>query len=106
TDDEQYDAAGAVFKNLIASEPNNGTNYYYYGENFLLSDNSDSALIIYKKGQSVDPNNPLLKIGLAKYDLDKYSILEMKVLSDLEAQNAAKAKTNESQAKANEAEAK
>ena len=46
TDNEQYEAATALFKVLISNEPANATNYYYLGENYLLSDNADSALMM------------------------------------------------------------
>src|ERR1041385_1086097 len=77
TDNEQYEAATEVFKSLIAKEPGNATNYAYMGDNYLLADNPDSALATYKQGEKIDPKNPLIKIGLAKYNLDKYNVLEM-----------------------------
>jgi tetratricopeptide (TPR) repeat protein len=66
TDNEQFDVASEVFKTLISNEPINGTNYYYMGENYLLSDDADSAKLFYEKGIAVDPNNPLNQIGQAK----------------------------------------
>src|SRR5690242_10080495 len=77
TESEQYEAATDVYKKLIAAEPNKADYYYYFGENYLLADNSDSALAIFKAGQQIDKNNPLLMIGIAKYDLDKYNVAEM-----------------------------
>jgi len=94
TDNEQYEASTEVFKSLIAKEPNNANYYAYMGDNYLFAENPDSALITYKKGQQVDAKNPLIKIGLAKYDLDKYDVREMKKLADVAAQDAATAKSN------------
>src|SRR2546422_224641 len=71
TDNEQYEVASEIYKALIAKEPNNAAYYAYLGDNYLLSDNPDSALIAYQHGQKTDANNPLVKIGLAKYKLDK-----------------------------------
>ncbi len=82
TDNEQYEAATPVFKTLIAGEPSNGTNYFYFGENYLLNDNADSAALMFNKGKEVDPMNVLNTIGLAKMKLNKASVAEMKGLSD------------------------
>ncbi|MCK9616275.1 MAG: tetratricopeptide repeat protein [Lentimicrobiaceae bacterium] len=60
--------------------PNNGDIYYYYGGNYLkmyftdaegtvLSDVSEPAMLLFKKGIDVDPNNPLNYIGLGKLAL-------------------------------------
>src|SRR5437868_12413577 len=70
TDNEQYEAATPAFKTLIAADPVNGTNYFYFGENYLLSDNADSAAIMFNKGKQVDPANLLNQIGLAKIKLN------------------------------------
>ncbi len=114
TDNEQYEAASDIFKALIAKEPNNAANYAYMGDNYLLADNPDSALIFYKRGEQTDPKNPLIKIGRAKYNLDKASVREMKKLSEIATEDAAKAKANydklvnktpEDQLKVNEAQA-
>jgi tetratricopeptide (TPR) repeat protein len=92
TDNEQFEAAGSVFRNLIVTEPSNGTNYYYSGENYLLNDQADSALMMFNKGLQVDPNNTLNTIGLAKIKLNKASVNEMKALSDHAVHDAEKAK--------------
>src|SRR5688572_11661635 len=54
TDNEQYETAIEAFKALIAKEPTNATYYAYLGDNYLMADNPDSALIIYKQGEKVD----------------------------------------------------
>ncbi len=71
TDDEQYDAATIAFQNRLVAEPSNGSVYFYFGENYLLSDKTDSAIMMFSKGKQVDPNNVLNTIGQAKYTLNK-----------------------------------
>lgn len=77
TRSEQYDEAEAAYNQLIQKEPGNSKNYFYYGENQLLSyfadtiSNSlkvvtDQARDIYNKGIKADSINPLNYIGLAK----------------------------------------
>ena len=80
TDNEQYDEASAIYKSLIGSSPSNVNLYYYYGDNLLLSDNADSASIVFEKGASIDPTNPLIKIGSAKLLLDAIGVREAKNL--------------------------
>lgn len=70
TESEQFDMASNAFQNLLSREPANGTFYYYYGENYLLAENEDSAKILYTKGLQSDPANVLNIIGLAKIDLN------------------------------------
>lgn len=94
TDNEQYEAASAAFQALIAREPGNAINYYYFGENFLLSDNPDSALLMYESGAKADPANPLLLVGRAKYDLNLLSVAEMKRNSNIAVDDYNKAKTD------------
>lgn len=92
TDNEQYEIAIPVFKALVAAEPGNGTNYYFFGENYLLNDNADSATLMFNKGKLNDPNNVLNAIGLAKVKLNQFSVPEMKALSDRMQREADKAK--------------
>jgi len=77
TRSEAYDKAGDMFKKLIASEPGNSRNYFFYGENWLgdffsdtISNNLASftkeAKALYEKGVSTNPDEPLNYIGLAK----------------------------------------
>ena len=67
TDNERYDLAETEFKALIAKEPAKGNNYFYYGENFLLRGELDSANIIWQKGATMDPAEPLNFVGLGTY---------------------------------------
>ncbi|TAH38379.1 MAG: tetratricopeptide repeat protein [Bacteroidetes bacterium] len=84
TENEQYDAASSIYKQLISREPDNGTIFYYYGENLLLSENVDSAKVVFKNGLNVDPSSLLLKIGEAKILLDFSNVLEAKSAADKE----------------------
>jgi tetratricopeptide (TPR) repeat protein len=80
TQGEQFDVAKAAYEKLIAAEPTNGDNYFYLGENYVMSffadtvtvslaDISTAAKAVFNKGVEVDPENPLNYIGLAKIAL-------------------------------------
>ncbi|MCX6271019.1 MAG: tetratricopeptide repeat protein [Bacteroidetes bacterium] len=80
TDNEQFVSAKAIYEALIKKEPNNGDNYYYFGESYLKSYFSDSANVELKemtslanvqfiKGMAVDSLNPLNYVGLGKIAL-------------------------------------
>jgi len=94
SDNEQYDAATDVFRQLVAKEPANATNYYYFGENYLLSDNADSALIMFEQGAKADPANFLPQIGHVKHLLNMYSVAEMKRNSNISNDDYQKVKAN------------
>jgi predicted Zn-dependent protease len=77
TRSEQYDKAAEQFKQLIAKEPGNSQNFFFYGENILqdfFSDTISNSLAVftkdakaqYEKGIAANPNDPLNYIGLAK----------------------------------------
>lgn len=67
TENERYSMATAAFKKLVQAEPNNGDYYFWYGENYLKSGYSDSALIVYKQGDALNASNPLSKVGIGRY---------------------------------------
>ena len=67
TESEQYAKANAAFKKLIAAEPANGDNYFYFGDLLLKQENNDSALLMFKKGVEINATNPLVHVGLARY---------------------------------------
>jgi tetratricopeptide (TPR) repeat protein len=71
TDNEQYDVAEGAFKALLQKEPNNGTYWFYYGDNFWKWENADSALACYQKGLQVDPPNPINLVGIGKALLEE-----------------------------------
>ncbi len=66
TENEQYTAAKAVFKKLVAAEPTNGDNFFYFGDLLLKMEDPDSALIVFKKGVDIEPSNPLTHVGYGR----------------------------------------
>lgn len=78
TDNENFDAAAADFRNLIAKEPSKGENYFYFGENYFKRGDIDSAIIFYLKGAEVNATSPLNYIGIGKVELSKGKINEAK----------------------------
>ncbi len=66
TDNEQFETAEISFKNLIESQPNNGENYFYFGENYFKNDNLEMANATYQKGVDANATNPLCYVGLGK----------------------------------------
>jgi tetratricopeptide (TPR) repeat protein len=92
TRSEAYDNAAKMFQQLIAKEPGNSKLYFYFGENWLMDYFSDTlsnsiesftkeAKLLYEKGVSANPNDPLNYIGLAKvafYNKDNKTADEMR----------------------------
>jgi tetratricopeptide (TPR) repeat protein len=77
TEREEFDAAHKVFDGLIAKEPNNGDNYYYYGECWIkqflvdsmsvsLKEVTNAALKNFKLGMEKDSLNPLNYVGAGR----------------------------------------
>lgn len=87
TENEQFEAASAIYQHLISVTPTDASLYYYYGDNLLSGGGEDSAKIIFEKGSTVDPNNLLIKIGRAKTLLNTTNIHEAKVASDKDPSN-------------------
>jgi tetratricopeptide (TPR) repeat protein len=69
TQNERFDAAEEDFRKLLLKEPNNGEVYFYFGENYFLKGEADSALYFYTKGSEVNPTQPLNYVGLGKIDI-------------------------------------
>lgn len=80
TQGERFDEAKAAYEKLISTQPNNGDNYFYLGENYIQSFFADTisvslaevtgpAKAAFQKGTEVDPENPLCYVGLAKVSL-------------------------------------
>lgn len=72
---ERFNDASNAFKALLQKNPGDGDTYYYFGENFLqeyysdttnnsFKELSDSAKILFSRGITTDPANPLNYIGL------------------------------------------
>jgi len=74
TNNERFESAAADFRALIAKEPNKGEHYFYFGENYFKSGDSDSASIFYNKGAELNPTYPLNFVGLAKLLIAKNDI--------------------------------
>ena len=94
---EQFEAADNAFSALSKSDPSNGKNYYYSGENQLASYFIDptnipfdaiaaKAIERFNKGIAANPNEPLNYVGLGKVAL----IQNKKSVAD---ENFAKAQT-------------
>jgi tetratricopeptide (TPR) repeat protein len=66
TENEEFSKAASEFKSLIALEPANGCNYFYYGENFYESGELDSAIMMWNKAAVVDPITALSYVGQGK----------------------------------------
>ncbi len=77
---EQFAPAATMFKQLIAQNPADGDNYYYYGLstmkkyysdtlNVSFDEKADSARAIFELGIRQDPANPLNLVGLGALDL-------------------------------------
>lgn len=67
TESEQYDKAKSTFRQLVAKEPTNGDNFYYFGNLMMVVDDADSAKKLYDQGVAINATNPLVHIGLARY---------------------------------------
>jgi tetratricopeptide (TPR) repeat protein len=78
TDNEQYDVADGMYQTLLQKEANNGTYWFYYGENFWKWENPDSANIAYQKGLQVEPANPINLVGIGKVFLENNRMAEAK----------------------------
>ena len=91
TESEQFDAAHKSFDALLAKEPANGDNYYYYGECWLkqffvdsmsvsLKEVTDPALQYFNKGIEKDSMNPLNYVGAGRVYvlLKKYNDADIK----------------------------
>lgn len=63
TENENYTNAKAAFKKLVAAEPANGDNYFYFGDLLLRMDDEDSANVVFQKGVDIEPTNPLTHVG-------------------------------------------
>lgn len=87
TDSEQYEAASAMYKQLLLQKANDASIYYFFGDNMLSADDPDSANILFVKGNQIEPGNALIKIGQAKLLLNTLRVLETKIASDKDPSN-------------------
>ncbi|MFN5318135.1 MAG: tetratricopeptide repeat protein [Bacteroidia bacterium] len=63
---EQYESASSMFLRLVAKFPMKGDYWYYFGENLLKAENTDSAETLFSSGIQNEPSNPLNFVGLGK----------------------------------------
>ena len=91
TQSEQFENANKAFQSLTTQQPQNGTNYFYYGDYCIrqymadtlatsLKNAASSASKQFEKGQSVEPSNPLNLIGLAEVALFQKDITKAQSL--------------------------
>jgi tetratricopeptide (TPR) repeat protein len=80
TQSEQFENAGKAYQTLISQQPQDGTNFFYYGDYFIRQYRADTvatslkkactnANAQFEKGKTADPLNPLNYIGLGEVAL-------------------------------------
>lgn len=69
-DAEQYEKAKKILKSLVASDPNNGRNFFYLGDLYLNEQATDSAKIFFEKGIAAKDKGAINYIGLGEINLD------------------------------------
>jgi predicted Zn-dependent protease len=69
TTNEEFEKADKAFRSLLATQPANGSIYFYKGENFYNWGLPDSAQNTYQKGANVNAIEPLNYVGLGKIQL-------------------------------------
>ena len=65
-ENERYREAINEFKKLIAADPINGENYFYYGDWYFEMEELDSAKMMWKKGYEVDKVSALPIVGYGR----------------------------------------
>lgn len=63
---ERYDEATVELTKLIKADPSNFENYFFLGENYLLSEQADSAIYFWNKAGSIEDKNPLVYVAKGK----------------------------------------
>ncbi len=66
TENERYREAINDFKKLVAADPINGENYFYYGDCYFEMDELDSAKMMWKKGYEVDKLRAMPIVGYGR----------------------------------------
>jgi tetratricopeptide (TPR) repeat protein len=66
TENERYREALNDFKKLVAADPINGENYFYYGDCYFEMEEVDSAKMMWKKGYEVDKLRALPLVGYGR----------------------------------------
>ena len=65
-ENERYRDAINEFKKLIAADPINGENYFYYGDCYFEMEDLDSAKMMWRKGYEVDKVRALPIVGYGR----------------------------------------
>ena len=63
---KEGEALQSEFKKLIAADPINGENYFYYGDCYFEMEELDSAKMMWKKGYEVDKVRALPIVGYGR----------------------------------------
>ena len=66
TDNEQFESAAKAYQVLIQNDPNNGNDYFHFGENSFKNDDWEMARKMYQKGIDVNATNPINYVGIGK----------------------------------------
>lgn len=66
---EQYEKAKVILKNLVQNDAKEGDNYFYLGEVYLITDYPDSAKTVFAQGDAADTKNTINKVGLGTIEL-------------------------------------
>jgi tetratricopeptide (TPR) repeat protein len=66
TENERYRDAINDFKKLVAADPINGENYFYYGDCYFEMEEVDSAKMMWRKGFEVDKLRALPLVGYGR----------------------------------------
>jgi len=69
-DAEQYQKAKTILKSLIASNSDEGKNYFLLGDIYLKQSEQDSAAMFFNRGKGVKDNAEYNLIGLGHIDLN------------------------------------
>lgn len=62
--DEKFAKAKDILTTLVKNQPSKGENYFYLGEAYLLSENADSAQVVFQQGLVAEPKFLLNEVGL------------------------------------------
>jgi Flp pilus assembly protein TadD len=66
---DRFRSAAAVFKSMLAVNPNNIDAIYWLGQTYLDNDVNDSARQLYEKSLTTSANAPLLLVGIGHVEL-------------------------------------
>ncbi|MDR2232750.1 MAG: hypothetical protein LBE56_06455, partial [Tannerella sp.] len=89
TESEQFGNSDKAFQSLVSQEPQNGTNYFYFGDSYIrqflvdsvsttLQEAMQKAKEQFERGNNVEPANPLNLVGLGEVALFKNDIAAAK----------------------------